>query len=119
MVKFYEEIPNFVIPWIQEQKIFWVATAPLTPDGHVNVSPKGIFEGSFNIVNPNRVWYEDLSGSGKWAINSTAQFLLNRLCTNNGYRCGDDRSLAGERAHNSDAHRIPRTPSDLSFVWER
>lgn len=68
MVKFYEQIPNFVIPWIQEQKIFWVATAPLTPDGHVNVSPKGIFEGSFNIVNPNRVWYEDLSGSGKWAM---------------------------------------------------
>jgi len=64
MVKYYEEIPDFAISWIQEQKIFWVATAPLTPDGHVNVSPKGIFEGSFNIVNPNRVWYEDFTGSG-------------------------------------------------------
>ncbi len=65
MVKYYDQIPDFAIPWIQEQKIFWVATAPLTPDGHVNVSPKGIFEGSFNIVNPNRVWYEDFTGSGK------------------------------------------------------
>jgi len=43
--------------------MFWVASAPLTADGHVNVSPKG-FEGTFHIVNSRQVWYEDMSGSG-------------------------------------------------------
>ncbi|KAF8965391.1 hypothetical protein BDZ97DRAFT_780378 [Flammula alnicola] len=63
MGKFYTEIPSFLFPWIQQQKMFWVATAPLSSDGHVNVSPKG-FEGTFNIVNEKKVWYEDMSGSG-------------------------------------------------------
>lgn len=43
--------------------MFWVATAPLSPTGHINVSPKG-YEGTFNIVDRKTVWYEDLSGSG-------------------------------------------------------
>ncbi|KAF5353892.1 hypothetical protein D9756_007117 [Leucocoprinus leucothites] len=64
MVKYYESIPDFVVPWIKEQKVFWVATAPLTGDGHVNVSPKGIFDGNFGVVNERQVWYEDLTGSG-------------------------------------------------------
>jgi hypothetical protein len=28
--------------WVLEQKIFWIATSPLSADGHVNVSPKGM-----------------------------------------------------------------------------
>ncbi|EKM77584.1 hypothetical protein AGABI1DRAFT_77080 [Agaricus bisporus var. burnettii JB137-S8] len=64
MVKHYDEIPDFIIPWIKEQKLFWVATAPLSPEGHVNVSPKGIFDGNFNVVDSHRVWYEDMTGSG-------------------------------------------------------
>lgn len=63
MVKFYTTIPSSIIPWIQEQKMFWVATAPLSPSGHVNLSPKG-YEGTFHVVDQNRVWYEDLTGSG-------------------------------------------------------
>lgn len=63
MGQFYEEIPEFLISWIEQQKVFWVATAPLTGDGHVNVSPKG-YDGTFHIVNSRKVWYEDLSGSG-------------------------------------------------------
>jgi hypothetical protein len=65
MVKHYDEIPDFIVPWIKEQHLFWVATAPLSSEGHVNVSPKGIFDGNFNIVNSRRVWYEDMTGSGK------------------------------------------------------
>lgn len=42
MGQFFDEIPESVIPWIKKQQVFWVATAPLTPDGHVNVSPKGL-----------------------------------------------------------------------------
>ncbi|KAL0959270.1 hypothetical protein HGRIS_014541 [Hohenbuehelia grisea] len=67
MVEFFESIPEHLIKWILKQQVFWVATAPLTADGHINLSPKGV-EGSFNIINANRVWYEDLSGSGAETI---------------------------------------------------
>ncbi|EMR72742.1 putative pyridoxamine phosphate oxidase family protein [Eutypa lata UCREL1] len=38
---FYEAIPKSLYDWILKQKVFWVATAPLSNNGHVNVSPKG------------------------------------------------------------------------------
>jgi len=63
MVQYFDEIPAFLANWIPQQKVFWVATAPLTGNGLVNVSPKGV-DGSFRLVNANRVWYEDLTGSG-------------------------------------------------------
>jgi len=65
MGKFYGEIPDFLITWISKQEIFWVASAPLAADGHVNVSPKGL-AGSFHVVSPHKVWYEDCSGSGEF-----------------------------------------------------
>lgn len=43
--------------------MFWVASAPLSPDGHVNLSPKGTAD-SFHVMNSRQVWYQDLSGSG-------------------------------------------------------
>lgn len=62
MGTFHETIPASVIEWILAQKVFWVASAPLSALGHVNVSPKG---GSyFGIVNPSTFWYMDLTGSG-------------------------------------------------------
>src|SRR3954468_1972903 len=42
--------------------MFFVATAPLAADGHVNVSPKGLE--SFAILDPMTVAYIDLTGSG-------------------------------------------------------
>ncbi|KAK0470775.1 hypothetical protein IW261DRAFT_1406352 [Armillaria novae-zelandiae] len=63
MGKFYDEIPGYVMAMIQKQHMFWVATAPLSADGHVNVSSKGV-EGTFHIIDSHTVWYEDLSGSG-------------------------------------------------------
>ncbi|GAB1525861.1 hypothetical protein RhiTH_009027 [Rhizoctonia solani] len=42
MGKFYDSIPESFIPWINEQHCFWVATAPISANGHVNVSPKGM-----------------------------------------------------------------------------
>ncbi|KAF7977742.1 hypothetical protein HWV62_2822 [Athelia sp. TMB] len=35
MGKFFNDIPSFLIPWLAEQEMFWVATAPLS-GGHVN-----------------------------------------------------------------------------------
>jgi len=63
MGKFFDEIPSFLFRWIEEQEVFWVASAPLSSDGHVNVSPKGL-RGSFRIINANKVWYQDVTGSG-------------------------------------------------------
>jgi hypothetical protein len=65
MGKFYGEIPDFLVPWIISQELFWVATAPLSGDGHVNVSPKGL-AGTFHVVNSRTVWYEDCTGSGEF-----------------------------------------------------
>lgn len=67
MGKFFDEIPQFLIEWIVKQKMFWVASAPLSSTGFVNVSPKGV-EGSFHLVSPTQVWFEDLTGSGTFRI---------------------------------------------------
>nr|GAT51819.1 pyridoxamine phosphate oxidase [Mycena chlorophos] len=63
MVQYFDEISPSLEKWMENQHVFWVATAPLAGEGHVNVSPKG-GEGMFHIVNPRQVWYEDLTGSG-------------------------------------------------------
>jgi hypothetical protein len=40
MGKFYDHLPDNLRDWAREQKMFWVASAPLSKDGHVNLSPK-------------------------------------------------------------------------------
>ncbi len=52
--------------WIKQQKMFFVGTAPLASDGHVNLSPKG--GDSFRILNPLEVAYLDYTGSGAETI---------------------------------------------------
>jgi len=42
--------------------MFFVATAPLDPGGHVNLSPKGL--DTFRILGPRSVAYLDVFGSG-------------------------------------------------------
>jgi len=42
--------------------MFFVATAPMLADGHVNLSPKGY--DSFKILDDNTCLYADLGGSG-------------------------------------------------------
>jgi len=48
--------------FIAKQRIFFVGSAPLSAEGHVNLSPKGY--DSFRVLSPNRVAYLDLTGSG-------------------------------------------------------
>lgn len=55
--------------FIRAQAVFFVATAPLAAQGHVNVSPKGL--DTFRVLGPRRVAYLDLTGSG----NETAAHL--------------------------------------------
>jgi hypothetical protein len=47
--------------------MFFVGTAPLSGDGHVNVSPKGPI-GMLRVLAPDRVAYLDLVGSGAETI---------------------------------------------------
>ncbi len=49
--------------WIAAQPMFFVGTAPLDPDGHVNVSPKGPID-SLRVLAPRTVAYLDHVGSG-------------------------------------------------------
>ncbi len=53
-----EELQNF----IGAQHLFFVATAPLNPAAHINLSPKGLE--SLCILSPHQVAYLDLTGSG-------------------------------------------------------
>jgi hypothetical protein len=62
MGKIYEQIDNSLAAFLQRQKIFFVATAPLAAHGHVNLSPKGL--DSFRILDARTVAYIDLVGSG-------------------------------------------------------
>ena len=62
MGKEYTQIDERLQRWIDRQKIFFVATAPLSEDGLVNCSPKGL--DTFRVLGPNEVAYLDLGGSG-------------------------------------------------------
>ncbi|OMF30045.1 pyridoxamine 5'-phosphate oxidase [Paenibacillus sp. FSL H8-0548] len=48
--------------FIGQQHIFFVGSAPLSEDGHVNISPKG--HDCLRILSANRVAYLDMTGSG-------------------------------------------------------
>jgi hypothetical protein len=66
MGQFFETIPESLMRWIVEQKMFWVATSPLSGSGHVNVSPKGGLY--FGLLDNKTFWYMDLTGSGNETI---------------------------------------------------
>lgn len=78
MGKFFDEIPEFLVSWIQKQQVFYVASAPLDANGHVNVSTKGC-DGAFHIVNARKVWYEDLTGSGMPSIAVAYRLILSTV----------------------------------------
>ena len=62
MGKKLTEITPELQEFIERQPMFFVASAPLAGDGHVNVSPKGL--DTFRVLTPRRVAYLDLTGSG-------------------------------------------------------
>jgi hypothetical protein len=70
MAKFFDSILHQHREFIAKQKMFFVASAPLSLDGHVNLSPKG--SDSFRILSDHQVAYMDIIGSG----NETSAHLL-------------------------------------------
>lgn len=62
MGRTYDELTDETVEWMARQHLFFVATAPSGPDGHVNLSPKGY--DTFRVLDPRTVAYLDLTGSG-------------------------------------------------------
>lgn len=60
MADFYQELDGRLIQFIEEQKVFFTATAPAR--GRVNLSPKGM--DTFRCLDFHTVCYLDLTGSG-------------------------------------------------------
>jgi Pyridoxamine 5'-phosphate oxidase len=65
--KVYTEIDERLRGWIARQPLFFVGSAPLAADGHVNVSPKGPI-GSLRVLDGHTVAYLDAVGSGAETI---------------------------------------------------
>ena len=68
MAKFNTKITKRTQKFIEDQKMFFVATAP--KNGRINLSPKGM--DSFRSVTENRVLWLSVTGSG----NETAAHLI-------------------------------------------
>lgn len=56
------KITHEISLWIGEQRMFFVATAPLVSDGHINVSPKG--GDAFRLLGAREAVYQVFTGSG-------------------------------------------------------
>jgi|SRR5580698_3725724 hypothetical protein len=66
MGKIYSSLDPRLQEFVQAQHMFFVGTAPLGAEEHVNVSPKGL--DSFRVLGPNEVAYLDYVGSGAETI---------------------------------------------------
>lgn len=62
MGKDYTEIDERIQQWMSRQSLFFVASAPLSADGLVNVSPKG--GDTLRVTGPRQLAYVDYGGSG-------------------------------------------------------
>lgn len=67
MGKLHEGIDERLRAWLLAQPVFFVATAPLAADGHVNLSPRGVRD-TFAVVDERTVAWLDLTGSGAETI---------------------------------------------------
>ncbi|MFC8830435.1 pyridoxamine 5'-phosphate oxidase family protein [Streptomyces sp. NPDC057137] len=67
MGKLYERIDGRIRTFIEEQPVFFTATAPRADDGHVNVSPKGR-SGTLVVLDESTLAYLDFGGSGAETI---------------------------------------------------
>jgi predicted pyridoxine 5'-phosphate oxidase superfamily flavin-nucleotide-binding protein len=62
----FDRLTDDLRDFLGRQHVFFVATAPLAGDGHVNVSPKGY--DTFRVLDDRTVCYLDITGSGAETI---------------------------------------------------
>jgi hypothetical protein len=67
MGKVFDGLDEHQREWIARQALFFVGSAPLAGDGHVNISPKGPI-GSLRVLDEHTVAYLDVIGSGAETI---------------------------------------------------
>ncbi|MEU2663421.1 pyridoxamine 5'-phosphate oxidase family protein [Micromonospora sp. NPDC007220] len=67
MGKTHERIEGRLRSFIEDQPLFFTATAPLSGDGTINLSPKGL-RGSWAVVDAHTVAYLDFAGSNAETI---------------------------------------------------
>ncbi|MCX4821826.1 pyridoxamine 5'-phosphate oxidase family protein [Streptomyces sp. NBC_01142] len=63
----YERIEGRIRSFIEQQPVFFTATAPLSGDGHINLSPKGR-SGTLVVIDELTLAYLDFGGSGAETI---------------------------------------------------
>ena len=63
MATVHADITDRLAAFMLAQPLFFVGTAPLAAEGHINISPKGM-AGTFAVLGPHRVAYLDYTGSG-------------------------------------------------------
>jgi hypothetical protein len=118
----YDGIDDDLAAWLQQQPLWFVGTAPLAGDGHVNVSPRG--HDTFSVLGPHRVAWVDYTGSG---IETVAHLRENgRICLM--FCSYDDRPrivrlhgrgtvvMPGEPAYDDVVARHPAHPSTRAVV---
>ena len=111
MGKVHEQIDPRLRSFVESQQVFFVASAPAGPDGHVNVSPKGLVD-TFRVVDEHTVAYLDLTASGAETI---AHLRENgRICV---MFCSFDRSPNVVRLHGKG--RVVGLYDDEYAVWAR
>ena len=104
MGKLFDGIDETLREWIAKQPMFFVATAPLAGDGHVNVSPRG--HDSFSVLGPHRVAWVDYTGSG---VETIAHLRENgRICV---MFCSFDQRPRVVRLHGRGTVALPGEPS--------
>lgn len=122
MARTYDELPDHLIEWIGEQPVFFVASAPLAADGHVNVSPKD--GGALRVLSRTEVGYLDVTGSGAETIaHSRENGRLTIMLCSFGEKPQILRMygrssfvLAGEDGWDEQAARFPEYPGARSIV---
>jgi Pyridoxamine 5'-phosphate oxidase len=62
MAQVLDSIDDRMAAWIRAQPVFFVATAPLSASGRINVSPRG--HDCLSVLGPNAVAWVDYTGSG-------------------------------------------------------
>lgn len=67
MGKVHARVDGRLRAFVERQQVFFVGTAPLSGEGHVNVSPRGI-PGTFGLLDERTFAWVDTSGSGSETI---------------------------------------------------
>jgi hypothetical protein len=118
----YDGIDDDLAAWLQRQPLWFVGTAPLAGDGHLNVSPRG--HDTFSVLDARRVAWVDYTGSG---IETIAHIRENgRICL---MFCSFDSrpcivrlhgratvAMPGEPAYDDVVSRHPPHPSTRAVV---